>query len=124
MTCVRLDFTYRDASNYKMAGSVRFAGEFDFDDVMRLEKSLDPMTGFVPSAVGIEHLQFPGSAGRTDDDHPYHEVHSVSSDPGEPDDERTFKQFVDECEKVNWDEAGERWSRDTPICDAPYDEAD
>lgn len=117
MSCVRLDYGYRDAGNYKMAGSVRFAGEFDLADVLRFEAAIDPEGGFVPSAVGIAHLTFPGSPGRTEDDHPHHTIHRVCTDPGEPDDERTFAQFVDACELVNWDEASARWSLETPMCD-------
>lgn len=120
---VVVDLFYRDASNYKLSGSTSFGAPLRHADVLRLERCLAAQMGFVPSAVGVEPLAYdPGQ--RSDDDHPWHDVTGVRLEDGEPDDIRSFTDFVSDCEKADWIEAAMIWERDTPIKEASNDDED
>lgn len=110
---VRVDLFYRDGSNYKLSGSTSFAGRASPRDVLRLQDAIKGEEGMVPTAVGLSCLSF--STGRTEDDHPWHNVVGVQEEFGEPDDRRTFSAFVDECAKADWNAAAARWEYETPL---------
>lgn len=71
-----MEYLYRDASNYKVWGSILLEGAFTHQDEAALRSELDSGEYFIPSKVGIEDLQsqiwsagFPPNA----DDHEFHE---------------------------------------------------
>lgn len=110
---VKVELLYRDGSNYKLSASTTFAGRASWKDVLRLQDSMRGEEGMVPTAVGLDCLSF--SSGRSEDDHPWHSIVGVQEERGEPQDERTFSDFVDECTKADWIAAAARWDEETPM---------
>jgi hypothetical protein len=123
MTNVQVNLFYRDASNYKTSGAVVFAGPLRASDVLRLERCLVSEMGMIPSAVGLSNLSF-DEEGRSDDDHPWHDVTGVIATKDEPEDDRTFAQFVRDCERASWLEEAARWEAETPLKEYVPDEDD
>lgn len=109
---VVISLLYRDASNYKTAGEISLAGPLDTRDVERLSDIASLNGGIIPSAVGFSNLEFEYGAARSEDDHPWHEVTGVRQEEGDPDDLRTFAEFVNECAKIDWVDAAMRWEID------------
>jgi len=63
----RIDYLYRDASNYKAYNSVVLSGKMSAEDAERISKCLCDGTYFIPRDVGLPEIRVCGY--RTDDDH-------------------------------------------------------
>lgn len=116
---------YRDACNYKTVSSVVFAGDPTPELVDRFlaarEESSFDSNCIVPEQVGLQHpahdnpifsLRFPDE----EDDHGYVEIErdDIEETISKPTDDRTFEQFVIECEQANAD----GWDPDLAIAAA------
>jgi hypothetical protein len=71
----RIEYLYRDASNYKQFVSVVLSGEITAEEIRHIADCLDSGEFFVPAQVGLEELQsrmpsFPDP----DVDHVWHEL--------------------------------------------------
>jgi hypothetical protein len=92
----RVEYLYRDASNYKQWGEVIFRGVCDDALRDRLTATLDSGTFFVAHQVRLPELFFTGALYA--DDHCFHELAEVSATEAPADDafDRTIGQFVAE----------------------------
>ena len=97
----RLEYLYRDASNFKNLGEIVFAGEFDDALLNRLRTSFHEGDWFIASQVRIPDLYFI-EYPINDDDHCWHEFSQLTATGDEPNDSemRTFADFVLECEQA------------------------
>lgn len=79
---VRFNYLYRDASNYKEWGSVDFTNPErlpleSVDNMLR--ESFEHGELFIAHQVGLPELFFYAEEPITEDDHCYHEFHSVEA---------------------------------------------
>jgi len=76
MKNVRLEYMYRDSSNYKAhAEPVIVAGPATDRDLERIRATLSADGHFICEQVGLPPADFDGSAfGAWEDDHPWHEL--------------------------------------------------
>lgn len=87
----RINYTYRDASNYKASGSEIVKGIVKDSDLRKREY-------FIPFEVGLPELQqqltqFNGG-GYTEDDHVYHELDICDPTGDKPTLEMTAQEFI------------------------------
>lgn len=109
----RVEYLYRDASNYKQWGEVVFRGDCDATLQHRLTATLDSGAFFVAHQVRLPELFF--SDALYADDHCLHELAEVSAteEPANDAFDRTIAEFVAEMEvalAAGWS-AFERWQR-------------
>lgn len=102
----RFTYLYRDASNWKQAGSAVFAGAITAEERETVRAGLDEGQYFIPPQVGLPDLQALFGAW-TDDDHCWHEIDDdtdftpTALPPTEPEDIHAFcARFVG----VVWEE--------------------
>jgi hypothetical protein len=83
MANTRIDYLYRDRSNYKQHASVVLAGELSAREVDDIGATLRDGELFIPAQVGLPELQdrFPAW---TDDDHVWHELIEIRSTDERP----------------------------------------
>lgn len=127
----RLEYMYRDGSNFKVHRTVVFSGAPTEDLKARLlaacgHDGFDPE--FIPGLVGLRDLQksflekpimiaralgqekflaeLEASKPRWDPerDHIYHTIEDVSVTSEDATDPRSFEEFVEDCEAAEWDE--------------------
>ncbi len=109
-----VEYMYRDASNYKQHGKAFFKGAPEPNLVSRLHDAAG--VEFNPDQVGLANLRDEmASHYHYDDDSDIHEitdVESISYAIQYGNDERTFEEFVRECEAVDeWHKDTEAWER-------------
>ena len=104
----RIEYLYRDASNYKQRHDVVLDGEIAESDIRHC---LWEGEYFIPSLVGLPDLQEKfgrqGFAVPTEDDHPWHEIESVhrtasAKTVNVP--AKRFLQWLRKCREVGWEE--------------------
>jgi hypothetical protein len=103
----RVEYLYRDGSNYKQWGAVVFRGECDESLVRRLFAALDREEFFIAHQVRLPELFFVERELYADD-HCSHEVGEVTTSSAAADDllGRTIQEFVAEVERA----AAEGWA--------------
>ncbi len=99
----RLDYLYRDASNYKQTSSVVFTGTLSAADRERFVAALDRGEWFIAEQVGLVNLR-ERWASPSEDDHIWHESAGLWPTDEPADDGRSIVEFVDEVERTTWDE--------------------
>lgn len=118
----RINYLYRDASNYKRYNSAIVEGEITQDDLKRIAKCMDGEY-FIPRQVGLSEERIVEDY-RTDDDHAWFEWEMATDDNDniiveesveftkeEPDVDLTVEELVANFEAViAWDE--ESWEDD------------
>ena len=104
----RFEYLYRDASNYKVWGSLVFAGPITNDLARRLSRALESSEFFIAHQVRVPEL-FLGlpSWPLEQDDHCWHEFSRVESttEPANDPVDRTIEEFILEVERqsaVGW----------------------
>lgn len=117
----KINYLYRDASNYKQYNSAIIKGEITAEDLARIAACMDHEY-FIPRQVGLPETRI--TDYRTDDDHCWFEWEIVTDDNDniiveesveftdeEPDIDLTVEQLVANFEAVEeWDE--ESWKDD------------
>lgn len=104
MSNTRIEFLYRDASNYKVYNSVVVSGPFTDEQINQIIDSLEDGMYFIPEQIGLPVERF-GSI--TEDDHCWCELTAYDFDPTE--DEPTVEMSTNEVLKAflaakdNWD---------------------
>lgn len=87
----KINYTYRDASNYKAGGCEIVKGIIQVSDFNAKEY-------FIPHEVGLPELQQQlthyNGGGFTDDDHVYHELDDCEPTEDKPTIELTGKEFI------------------------------
>ena len=103
----RLEYLYRDGSNYKQHHEVVMQGGISEDDLRPL---LWEHEFFRPSAVGLPDLQHrfreQGYAFPNEDDHPWHEIESVAATEDPPTVDVTAAAFLSRmraCHVKGWE---------------------
>ncbi|MGX8884005.1 hypothetical protein ACWWD9_12425 [Methylovorus sp. SPW-M1] len=74
------EYLYRDAANYKVYGQILLSGTVPEADWQKAFSRFEEDEYFVPEYIGLPSLQaelWAHSDGPTDDDLPWHSVHSV-----------------------------------------------
>lgn len=104
----RLEYLYRDASNYKRFGAVMFSGAADDYQRARLIKALHDEQWFITSQVRLPELFFTNLPLNADD-HCWHELEALTVTDEAANDEhhRTIEEFIREVEnakKSGWRE--------------------
>lgn len=74
-------YQYRDASNYKQAERVVFAGRLTADELIAVMTNLDNGQWFIPSQVGLPDLQGRWGGRLYEDDHVWHELEAGDITP-------------------------------------------
>ena len=102
----RVEYLYRDGSNYKQWGVVVFRGVCDATLSRRLFETLDHGEFFIANQVRLPELFFTDRPLYADD-HCWHEMAEVIATSAVPDDplDRTIEEFVKEVEgasRVGW----------------------
>jgi hypothetical protein len=97
------ELMYRDAANYKTYDRVVFAGAPSPELLTRATAQLGGpgSNAIICAQLDLEDVDFDGTY---EDDSPWVEV-TFRATPLEPDDERTFAEFVAALEAVEWDPA-------------------
>jgi hypothetical protein len=97
----RVEYLYRDGSNYKQWGAVVFRGGCDARWVQRLFAALDSGELFIAHQVRVPELFFTERPLYADN-HCWHEMAEVTSTSAAADDpmERTIEEFVAEMERA------------------------
>ena len=67
----RINYLYRDASNYKVPNDVIVSGIFSSEQISEIISCLDSGEFFIPSKVGFTEKKF---EEETEDDHPWFEL--------------------------------------------------
>lgn len=105
MSNTKINFLYRDGSNYKKNNSVVIAGAFTDNEINQIHDCLDGGGYFIPEQIGFPVERF----GRiTEDDHCWCELTAYDFEPTE--DAPTVKMSTDDVLKAflsakdNWDE--------------------
>lgn len=102
----RIEYLYRDASNYKQFASVVLRGEITANEIHHIASCLDSGEYFIPAQVGLEELQrgmpsFPDP----DTDHVWHEL-DTKTGISLTEDEPTLDLDVHRCASMfttRWD---------------------
>lgn len=104
MATTRIDYQYRDASNYKEEGEAFFAGAITPEQEARLRAALSDGDRFIPEQVGLTNMADEIN-GSYDDDHRWNELLAIkvlASDP--PEDAEPIDAFVDRFAAVtDWE---------------------
>ena len=121
----KIEYLYRDASNYKQHNEVVIAGEMTPQDAERIAAHMFEGDGFVPRQVGLPETRIMDY--RTDDDHALFEWEIGVDDEGvpfgytlvedEPTVDQTVSELVENFEAINSDTA---WDLDSWMCDYDY----
>ena len=110
----RIDYLYRDGSNYKAAGHAVLTGAADAGQIAAIMALMDCDFGsgpasFIPGQVGLEDLQgcFATATGQSvwDDevDHPWHEVTGIETTDQPATVPMGVVEFLDRLRTVTWD---------------------
>lgn len=68
----KIEYLYRDASNYKMQNRVIVRGLLTTEQVEQIINACNELLYFIPSQVGLPETRFPGAW--TEDDHCWFEL--------------------------------------------------
>jgi hypothetical protein len=100
----RVEYLYRDGSNYKQWGAVVFRGECNGSLPQRLFAALDRGEFFIADQVRLPELFF-ANRPLYADDHCWHELGEVTTTSAAADDVpgRTIEEFVAEMEQASTD---------------------
>jgi hypothetical protein len=100
----RVEYLYRDGSNYKQWGAVVFRGECDATLLRRLSAALDREEFFIAAQVRLAELFFDDHPLYADD-HCWHELAEVTTTSAAAHDpfDRTIEEFVTEMESASHD---------------------
>jgi hypothetical protein len=100
----RVEYLYRDGSNYKQWGAVVFRGKCDTSLARRLFAALDNREFFIAHQARLPELFF-ADRPLYADDHCWHELAEVTATSTVPDDplDRTIEEFVTEMECASRD---------------------
>src|SRR3954467_3112627 len=98
----RVEYLYRDGSNYKQWGAVVFRGDCDESLVRRLFAALDREEFFIATQVRLPELFF-ADRPLYADDHCWHELAEAATSSEAPDDllNHTFEEFVSDVERAS-----------------------
>lgn len=100
-TCIH--YQYRDAANYKQAGSIILSGLINQGEISELYRSLDSEGFFVPTLVGLPHLL--NRASDAEIDHPFHTIEDIAPTDQPPTDPRSISRFLADFQKADWAQA-------------------
>lgn len=94
----KIEFLYRDASNYKIWNEVIVKGRFTEDMIDTVMDSLVSVDEFIPGAVGLEGERF---SDVTEDDTPYFELYrsGFSATNQKPTSDLTAEQLTENFAK-------------------------
>lgn len=97
---IKLNYLYRDASNYKQYGSVIFSNInnlsiLEIDDIIR--NQLIEEISFNHTEFGITSLFF---ENKNEDDHDWHEYENLEMTDENPTDKRTIEEFLKQLEST------------------------
>lgn len=103
----RINYLYRDASNYKVLNSAVIRGELSEEDQKTILSCLEDGEYFIPSQVGLDEQRF---GSWTEDDHCWFELEPgfaepTNAAPGNLTCEQLVANFL--AAKGNWDDGSE-----------------
>lgn len=118
----RINYYYRDASNYKFATSVVLNGELSALQIHNIENKCQESKFFLPEQVGLDtvfnQLIDKGYSFPTEDDHPWHTLSSITSTESEPTEDISANDFYDLFTAIEcWDEERYGLEIDIDECD-------
>lgn len=92
----RIDYLYRDGSNFKTVSAIVLAGDFTPAMVAQIRASLDEGKFFIPGQVGLPDLQnrFSPALWDPDRDHPFHELGEIVQTDCDPSLDMTVEDFA------------------------------
>jgi len=104
----KIEYMYRDASNYKQFNEVVVEGEHTADDKSFIMGCLDDYAdGFIPQQVGLPALQKQMVGFPNEDDHCWHELEEIELTNEAPTIQMTMKELIKkfkEAKEVSWDD--------------------
>lgn len=101
----KIEYMYRDASNYKDWYEVVVKGKITTDQFDAIHDCLDAGTHFIAGQIGLPADGFRGY-DVNEDDHPWYEMGGISLTEEEPTQDLTIDEVVRRFKeaKDNWDE--------------------
>jgi hypothetical protein len=114
----RVEYVYRDASNYTQYGHEVFAGAITDEQRSRILGALDDGFHFLAEQVGLPPLYEQWPTHYPDDD-PWHELSSLDLVGDPPTRDESIAAFTARFDGIVWDEPAalrrlEEWIRRTP----------
>ena len=107
----RIEYTYRDASNYKASKKLVLMGPLSDNEIAEIQAELDEGAWFVPGQVGLEDLQdsFTGCLSWWDpeQDHVWHELETLERTDAKADTMMTARELLEAFRDVVWDDRHE-----------------
>lgn len=92
---VKIDYSYRDADNYKQHARAYFKGTLSDAQIADIRSVLDDGTYFIPGQVGMDELQWKFPSFPTDSDHVWHELQEDAITVEEDDDDDELLPVTD-----------------------------
>lgn len=109
----RIEYMYRDASNYKAYGEAVLRGTISESEKEAIGKALYDGEFFIPEEVGLDGLA--GDLGVLDEehDHPFHTIEGFFETEGSPTDlapsAEEFVKLMLGMTQEKWSDAGVAW---------------
>ena len=97
----RINYIYRDGSNYKAGNTVIFRGEITDEQKEQILSCCDEGEYFIPGQVGMPENRFEDI---TEDDHPWFELIGFEPTNADADTVMTVDELVEKFMTVKWDE--------------------
>lgn len=95
----RIDYLYRDGSNYKQDGSVVLAGELTDEQRALI---LEHAEAFLPDQVGLPVL-YEAWSSHYEDDHPWHEITAIETVSSKPTHPESAADLAERFRDIEWD---------------------
>lgn len=102
----KMNYTYRDADNYKSSTEIVISGEITEEQVARIVAKLDADTYFIPEQLGLPAKRLDDYPYDPEADHPYCELIGFESTNLDATEDLTVDGLVAAFEAVeSWDES-------------------
>lgn len=94
----RIEYMYRDASNYKQSMTAVLPGALTLEQAVEIVACTDRNMGdsFLPAMVGLASADWSsdGAGAHYGDDHPWHELVQIEPTDDRPNEDTTAAQFL------------------------------
>lgn len=100
----KINYLYRDASNYYTFGEAIFPGAIGIEGIRTIFANRDEDGGFIPGQVAMADLQLQLGNFDEDDDHPFHEFNTIGLTLADPTETIGIDELIRLFSEVSWDQ--------------------